>query len=341
MTVLVIRRLPGKQDREYPYRVLIDGRQRAEVGDDATVQIGLTPGEHRVSLRVKWCGSRELTVHNRARRDCAHAMPPQCQAPAGAPVHYALAKRLHCPGNGEILDPMTSAEPLAIARELILRPGGLDDARLDHALAQVMSSSVDSADLYFQLSREESWALEDGIVKEGSASIEQGVGVRAVAGEKTGFAYSDEIVLPALEEASRAARAIAVRGSDRAVQSVLPTQRPQSLSTHRSGQQLHLERKGGVARARRSRDAQDGSARQAGHGERRRRARGRAGRQQRRASRRRRAPAGALQRLRHRRAGRAPRAGLRGRRRPHHAARARRGRQAAARWRAKPCARRW
>ena len=86
-----------------------------------------------------------------------------------------------------------------------------------------MSSSVDSADLYFQVSREESWALEDGIVKEGSASIEQGVGVRAVAGEKTGFAYSDEIVLPALEEASRAARAIAMRGQDRAMQSVLPT----------------------------------------------------------------------------------------------------------------------
>ena len=61
MTVIVIRRLPGKQDRDYAYRVLIDGRQRAEVGDDATVQIGLTPGEHRVSLRVKWCGSRELT----------------------------------------------------------------------------------------------------------------------------------------------------------------------------------------------------------------------------------------------------------------------------------------
>ena len=118
---------------------------------------------------------------------------------------------------------MTSAEPLDIARELILRPGGLDDARLEGALAQVMSSSVDAADLYFQVSREESWALEDGIVKEGSASIEQGVGVRAVAGEKTGFAYSDEIVLPALEEASRAARAIAIRGGERAAQAVLPT----------------------------------------------------------------------------------------------------------------------
>src|SRR6187455_800518 len=76
-----------------------------------------------------------------------------------------------------------------------------------------MSSSVDSADLYFQLSREESWALEDGIVKEGSASIEQGVGVRAVSGEKTGFAYSDEIRLPALLEAAGAARAIARGGA--------------------------------------------------------------------------------------------------------------------------------
>ena len=60
MTVLVIRRQASSQDREYPYRVTVDGRQRAEVGDDSTVQIGLTPGDHRVALRVKWCGSREL-----------------------------------------------------------------------------------------------------------------------------------------------------------------------------------------------------------------------------------------------------------------------------------------
>jgi TldD protein len=121
------------------------------------------------------------------------------------------------------LNAVVKDEPLNIARELILRPSGLDDARLDAALSQVMSSSVDAADLYFQLAREESWALEDGIVKEGSASIEQGVGVRALAGEKTGFAYSDEIVLPALEEASLAARAIAARGHDRAVQGMLPS----------------------------------------------------------------------------------------------------------------------
>jgi hypothetical protein len=62
VTVLVVRRVPSAKDRDYPYRVLVDGRQRAEIGDDSTVQIGLTPGEHRVSLRVKWCGSRELPV---------------------------------------------------------------------------------------------------------------------------------------------------------------------------------------------------------------------------------------------------------------------------------------
>ena len=81
-------------------------------------------------------------------------------------------------------------------------------------LGNVMGYSVDYADLYFQLVREESWSLEDSIVKDGTHSIEQGVGVRALAGEKTGFAYSDEIVLPALTEASQAARAIARSGAN-------------------------------------------------------------------------------------------------------------------------------
>ena len=120
---------------------------------------------------------------------------------------------------------------------------------------EVLRHSVDFADLYFQLSREESWALEDGIVKDGSASIEQGVGVRALAGEKTGFAYSDEIVLPALEEASRAARAIASQGGEGRVQAWQP----------KAGHSLYLpvdarhfaarRRESRVARTRGSRDA--------------------------------------------------------------------------------------
>ncbi|HTT02531.1 MAG TPA: metalloprotease TldD [Steroidobacteraceae bacterium] len=122
------------------------------------------------------------------------------------------------------------ADALSIARDVILRPSGLDDARIDRVVGQVLAHSVDFADVYFQLAHEESWALEDGIVKEGSAAIEQGVGVRALAGEKTGFAYSDEIILPALDEASRAARAIAQQGSERSVQAWQP----------RAGHQLYL-----------------------------------------------------------------------------------------------------
>lgn len=102
----------------------------------------------------------------------------------------------------------------SLAHELILAPAGLDENHIARALGLVRASSVDAADVYFQFSRDESWSLEDGIVKEGSASIEQGVGVRAVSGEKTGFAYSDEILPAALEEAAIAARAIAVSGGD-------------------------------------------------------------------------------------------------------------------------------
>ena len=112
--------------------------------------------------------------------------------------------------------PVTDA--LALARTAILAPSGLDEGRIERVLGSVMGHAVDAADLYFQLSREESWMLEDGIVKEGSASIEEGVGVRAIAGEKTGFAYSDEIMLPALMEASQAARAIARQSPGRQVQ---------------------------------------------------------------------------------------------------------------------------
>ncbi|MBS0373016.1 MAG: metalloprotease TldD [Proteobacteria bacterium] len=103
-------------------------------------------------------------------------------------------------------------DPLAIARDSLLAPAGLDLAALERVLGQMHSHALDEAELYFQLSRDETWALEDGIVKEGSHSIDQGVGVRALSGERTGFAYSDEVSAPALEEAARAARAIARLG---------------------------------------------------------------------------------------------------------------------------------
>ncbi len=114
---------------------------------------------------------------------------------------------------------MKPAEPpferLAIARSVLLEPYGLDETHLQRALAEIFGHRVDYADLYFQFTRSEGWSLEEGIVKSGSFSIDQGVGVRAVAGDKTAFAYSDVIGAEALMSAARAARAIAARGAGR------------------------------------------------------------------------------------------------------------------------------
>jgi TldD protein len=109
-------------------------------------------------------------------------------------------------------------DSMTLARNALLTPAGLDEDAVARVLGDVMGHAVDYADAYFQLIREESWALEDGIVKDGAHSIDQGVGVRALSGEKTGFAYSDEVVLPAMLEAAHAARAIARAGAGGAVQ---------------------------------------------------------------------------------------------------------------------------
>jgi len=94
----------------------------------------------------------------------------------------------------------------------MLEPAGLEERHLSTTLDGIMQGGADYADLYFQVSRQESWTLEDGIIREGSFSLDQGVGVRAISGEKTGFAYSDELLLPALKQAAEVARAIARQG---------------------------------------------------------------------------------------------------------------------------------
>jgi TldD protein len=101
---------------------------------------------------------------------------------------------------------------VALARKHLLEPVGLDAGDLQRTLERVMARDVDDADLYFESTRAESWVLEDGIIKEGAHSIDQGVGVRAVSGEKSGLAYSDEIVGPALTSAADTVRAIARGG---------------------------------------------------------------------------------------------------------------------------------
>jgi TldD protein len=111
---------------------------------------------------------------------------------------------------------MISREPtierLATAQQLLLTPFGLDESHLSRALAEITAHKVDDADLYFQYTRSEGWSLEEGIVKTGSFSIDQGVGVRAVSGEKTAFAYSDDISEASLLDAARTVRAISSAG---------------------------------------------------------------------------------------------------------------------------------
>ncbi|MCH1907915.1 metalloprotease TldD [Stenotrophomonas acidaminiphila] len=101
---------------------------------------------------------------------------------------------------------------LMLAESRLLLPAGLDATRLDRTFGTLLGPGVDFGDLYFQHSRRESWSVEDGIVKDGAHSIEQGVGVRAIAGEKTGFAYSDDIQPAALLAAAQSARAISRDG---------------------------------------------------------------------------------------------------------------------------------
>jgi TldD protein len=110
----------------------------------------------------------------------------------------------------QLTDP--SLQRLATARALLLEPYGLDEGGLQRALSAVFEHRADYADLYFQYTRSESYSLEEGIVKSGSFGIDQGVGVRAVTGDRTAFSYSDDISAEALMDAARTVRSIARAG---------------------------------------------------------------------------------------------------------------------------------
>ena len=105
------------------------------------------------------------------------------------------------------------------AEQALLQPADLTADAVAGVLGTLLQApGVDAADLYFQHQLSESWVLEDGIVKDGSFHVDQGVGVRALSGEKTGFAYSNDIRLPALTQAAGAARSIARAGQTGSVQ---------------------------------------------------------------------------------------------------------------------------
>ncbi len=118
---------------------------------------------------------------------------------------------------------MISREPtlerLATAQSLLLQPFGLNESHLFKALDVIKANRVDEADLYFQYTRSEGWSLEEGIVKTGSFSIDQGVGVRAVSGEKTAFAYSDDISWASLLDAAQTVRSIGAAGGNKSAKS--------------------------------------------------------------------------------------------------------------------------
>ena len=114
------------------------------------------------------------------------------------------------------------SQALEIARSRLLLPAGLDAPGLERAFGTLLGPGVDFGDIYFQHARRESWTVEDGIVRDGAHSIEQGVGVRAISGEKTGFAYADDINADALLSAAGSARAIARSGEEHRVKALVP-----------------------------------------------------------------------------------------------------------------------
>jgi TldD protein len=119
---------------------------------------------------------------------------------------------------------LSKANHFDTAHDVLLKPTGLDTSALQGVLGNIMSHQVDYADLYFQYSRSESWGLEEGQVKSGNFSIDQGVGVRAVSGEKTAFAYSDDINLSALQAAANATKSIAALGLEQTGKSIVSSQ---------------------------------------------------------------------------------------------------------------------
>ena len=124
---------------------------------------------------------------------------------------------------------MTQPSALAQAESLLLTPFSLTEGDLSRTFGQILKNQVDYADLYFQYSRSEAWSLDEGIVKSGSFNIDQGVGVRALSGEKTAFAYSDDISMQALGDAANAVRAIAAAGQSGSLPALRATKAARSL----------------------------------------------------------------------------------------------------------------
>lgn len=134
-------------------------------------------------------------------------------------------------------------ELLTLAKQAILAPAGIDDRDIETLMSSLLSSRLDAADIYFQSSHAESWVLEGGIIKEGSHSIAHGAGVRAVAGEKTGFAYSDLIEMPSLLQAASNVKAIVRQAQNARIGLSTAPERPQFYATENPLKSLDAHQK--------------------------------------------------------------------------------------------------
>jgi TldD protein len=128
--------------------------------------------------------------------------------------------------------PIGTQEALTIAQSVLLKPNGLSHSDLDELFRVMHAHRLDDADLYFQHTRSEQWSLEEGIVKSGSFSIDQGVGIRAISGDKTAFAYSDVISHEALLKAAHATRVIGPKGGRVKVRNPLSARDQTSISLY-------------------------------------------------------------------------------------------------------------
>src|SRR5690606_24543948 len=169
-------------------------------------------GHHRsLGPRVGRAGSRGGRVAGRPRRRRPGGHSPTYAGAAAPPILFIGRSASGRCG-------VTMNTMLQSVSEHLLAPGNLTLDSLSAVLGEVAGPGIDAADLYFQSQVSETWVLEDGIVKEGSFNLDQGVGVRAQSGEKTGFAYSNAIHAEALGQAARAARSIARAGQQGRVQ---------------------------------------------------------------------------------------------------------------------------
>ena len=106
---------------------------------------------------------------------------------------------------------------MILSSQNILKPADISLSDLDRMMMKISKKNIDYADFYFQYSKNEFWSIEDGSVKNGSFSIDQGVGIRSISGEKTAFTYSDDISINALEEGCNIVNAIKNQGESKSV----------------------------------------------------------------------------------------------------------------------------